>query len=149
MPRLPLRFAMVAAVALNWAEPAMAQAWPTQPITMVVPFAAGGVCCCCWACGRVGNASSRCPQIHRLTRARRIAACATCLARGKNLPLHEIEQSVCYVTGVFDALAKGTSWAALTQIVIFCKANYTLDQSPTGAPRCPIFEGQIPRLSHH
>src|SRR6516165_2805682 len=30
------------------------------------------VCCCCWACGLVGNASSRCPQIHRLTRARRL-----------------------------------------------------------------------------
>ena len=58
--------------------------------TRVCPEATGFqiqiVCCCCWACGLVGNASSRCPQIHRLTRARRIAACATCLARGKNLP---------------------------------------------------------------
>ena len=42
MTRLLLEFAMAAAVALNWAEAATAQAWPTQPITMVVPFAAGG-----------------------------------------------------------------------------------------------------------
>src|SRR5271165_416866 len=26
------------------------------------------VCGCCWACGFVGNASLRCPQIHRLAR---------------------------------------------------------------------------------
>ena len=42
MTRLLLEFAMAAAVALNWADAATAQAWPTQPITMVVPFAAGG-----------------------------------------------------------------------------------------------------------
>src|SRR5215831_20746021 len=44
--------------------------------TRVCPEATGFqiqiVCCCCWACGLVGNASSRCPQIHRLTRAQRL-----------------------------------------------------------------------------
>jgi len=35
------------------------------------------ICGCCWACGLVGNASSRCPQIHRLARAE------DCVASGR------------------------------------------------------------------
>jgi tripartite-type tricarboxylate transporter receptor subunit TctC len=42
MARLP-RFVAVALVAgLNCAGPALSQDWPTRPVTMVVPFAAGG-----------------------------------------------------------------------------------------------------------
>jgi tripartite-type tricarboxylate transporter receptor subunit TctC len=42
MARLSLGFAIAAAVTLQWMQAAAAQAWPAQPITMVVPFAAGG-----------------------------------------------------------------------------------------------------------
>jgi len=42
MRKLPLAFAIAMAMALPWMRGAMAQAWPAQPVTMVVPFAAGG-----------------------------------------------------------------------------------------------------------
>src|SRR5919202_4547120 len=35
-------FAAAVAAALAWATPVLAQDWPTRPVTMVVPFAAGG-----------------------------------------------------------------------------------------------------------
>ncbi len=41
MPRLS-QLAAVAAIALALALPALAQDWPARPVTMVVPFAAGG-----------------------------------------------------------------------------------------------------------
>ena len=42
MRRLPLLFAIAPAVTLQWMQPVTAQVWPSQPVTMVVPFAAGG-----------------------------------------------------------------------------------------------------------
>jgi tripartite-type tricarboxylate transporter receptor subunit TctC len=42
MGRLPLLFAIALAATLQWMRPAAAQAWPGQPVTMVVPYAAGG-----------------------------------------------------------------------------------------------------------
>jgi tripartite-type tricarboxylate transporter receptor subunit TctC len=41
MPRLS-QLAAVAPIALALALPALAQDWPARPVTMVVPFAAGG-----------------------------------------------------------------------------------------------------------
>ena len=45
---------LVAAVLSAGASPAAAQGWPTRPVTMVVPFAAGGAPTCSAASSRRG-----------------------------------------------------------------------------------------------
>jgi tripartite-type tricarboxylate transporter receptor subunit TctC len=42
MDRIIAIFAMAAIATFSLQEPAVAQSWPTRPLTLVVPFAAGG-----------------------------------------------------------------------------------------------------------
>ena len=42
MPRTGAPIAALALAALMWTSVVQAQEWPTRPVTMVVPFAAGG-----------------------------------------------------------------------------------------------------------
>ncbi|WP_458094449.1 Bug family tripartite tricarboxylate transporter substrate binding protein [Roseomonas sp. WA12] len=41
-PRVTRRAALGIAMAAPWASPARAQAWPARPVTMILPFSAGG-----------------------------------------------------------------------------------------------------------